>query len=502
MGIGRSRRTKGRHRSTHRARSAFVAPVVLMAALFAGAGGSLVAAAGTAGAAQNAATQGNRALGIVKPTTVTGAAVGGSAKANPVNKASTRYPATSYPCGPLGAGCGTLVYHTGPVMGTPAQPGSDTIYPIFWSPPGYSFSPRYEQLIKQYLRDVAATDGRPTNNYSSSNQYYEVVNGVKQHVRYDVHDGGAIRISTPIPNTGNGCTATGTDTACVSDAQIHTMLSALLAKRGLPSDLAHIYLVYFPQRVETCIYTSGATYCSAGAKTNVQYCAYHSWFGGTPLAGGTPTPPLYGNMPYPYHTTVPGTPECAVPPTESPNHTLEADTAISITSHETIEALTDPEFTGWWNPRTSQEIGDQCAYLFGTPLGGTTFGGTPGNAYNQVINGDTYYTQLMWSNENNRQTGGYGCVGAANIPTARYSVYGQSYAGWSLAFTAASSYNPDAPTTAMTYTWTFGDRSQPASGEYVSHTFGQPGRYKVKLTVADADGWSNTTTQIQDVFVK
>lgn len=45
------------------------------------------------------------------------------------------------------------------------------------------------------------------------------------------------------------------------------------------------------------------------------------------------------------------------------------------------------------------------------------------------------------------------------------------------------------------YTWNFGDNSQPATGQRVTHAFGLVDDYSVTLTVADASGRTNSSTQ-------
>ncbi|HEX6552201.1 MAG TPA: hypothetical protein VF026_05520, partial [Ktedonobacteraceae bacterium] len=50
----------------------------------------------------------------------------------------------------------------------------------------------------------------------------------------------------------------------------------------------------------------------------------------------------------------------------SPNHDAAADSEISITSHEQMEAATDPEASGWFGPGgLGDEIGDKCAGVYG-----------------------------------------------------------------------------------------------------------------------------------------
>jgi hypothetical protein len=88
---------------------------------------------------------------------------------------------------------------------------------------------------------------------------------------------------------------------------------------------------------------------------------------------------------------------------ESPNGNPDADTEISPTSHEVIEAWTDPDTVTGWYDSSGYEIGDECAYVFGPTSG------TPGALYNQKINGHHYLTQEEFSNNSFFQSGG-GCL--------------------------------------------------------------------------------------------
>jgi hypothetical protein len=48
---------------------------------------------------------------------------------------------------------------------------SNAEYAIFWAPAGFSFPAGYEGAAVQYLQDVAADSGKPTNVYSVGTQY-------------------------------------------------------------------------------------------------------------------------------------------------------------------------------------------------------------------------------------------------------------------------------------------------------------------------------------------
>jgi hypothetical protein len=93
---------------------------------------------------------------------------------------------------------------------------------------------------------------------------------------------------------------------------------------------------------------------------------------------------LYANMPYD------GVSGCESG--QSPNGNTAADSELNVTSHENIEAVTDPLGTAWYDS-SGQEIGDKCNFTFGSPLGGA-----PGGQYNEQISTGNYYLQEEWSN--------------------------------------------------------------------------------------------------------
>ena len=95
--------------------------------------------------------------------------------------------------------------------------------------------------------------------------------------------------------------------------------------------------------------------------------------------------------------------DAVFPSVQTPNGNADADTEISPSSHEVMEAVTDPDTTTGWFDSSGFENGDECAYVFGTTKGAT------GAVYNQTINGHHYLTQEEFSNNNFKRTGG-GCL--------------------------------------------------------------------------------------------
>jgi PKD repeat protein len=109
-----------------------------------------------------------------------------------------------------------------------------------------------------------------------------------------------------------------------------------------------------------------------------------------------------------------------------------------------------------------------------------------GTLYDQLINGDQYYTQSEWSN-GDLTSSGSGCQmqPAAGTVAPSFNVSGTSEAGSSLSFdpSASSTY------AISSETWDFGDGSTPtfhAGGlTSVVHTHTAPGIYTVRLTLVD-----------------
>jgi streptogramin lyase len=292
-------------------------------------------------------------------------------------------------------------YVMGGMTGTP---GDVTIVPVFWAPSGYGFSASYKSLIEQYLSDVAAASGSANNVFAVATEYYQQIgSGPDQYINYDVHAGAELDLTDAYPASSltTGCVADTGYSACVTDGALQQELRQAISAQSLPADDSHLYMVFLPSGVESCQSTGSSASgdsCSSGpAGSTSIYCAYHS---ALDLAGA---PVIYANLPYPNVTA------CSDPYNgpQSPNGNVAADTAISMVSHEAIEAITDWE--GAWIDPSGWEIADECAYVYGAPIGGG-----PGSYYNQVINGHHYYTQDEFSN--NAYSQGIGDVTSPTDP--------------------------------------------------------------------------------------
>ncbi len=387
---------------------------------------------------------------------------------------------TSYPCNTtllFTSGCpGPLVYTTKnqAMVQTGGTIGKVTVYAVYWKPTTYAtpFPTTYTTAIDTYLRNVAAASTKSSNVFSVLQQYYTAIGGPKRHIHYTVTYGGTFTMTTSFPATG--CTAAATHSKCLKTTQEQTQLKTYLGAHPHVEGNGDIYVVYFPPKVETC-FDNGTTCSIAGG-----YCGYHSATFTTTQNQNI----LYANMPYPPTTG------CSTYP-ESLTGTSHATTMISVTSHELNETVTDSSTQ--WRTSTGNEIGDVCAYVWGTPLGGTENAGT---AWNQTIDGTHYFTQLEYSDENYKLTGNNnGCIGHAQLPTAAITVTtpASTISANSLVTFTGTATNPT--TTSLTYTWTWGDGSARGTTDKASHTFTSAGTYTVTLKVTDADMWSKTATK-------
>jgi len=268
------------------------------------------------------------------------------------------------------ADTGPLTYHGGPIM------PSATSYVIFWTPPklqngtAAGWSAAYRDLQTQFLKDYAG-HSLATNN----TQYYQTINGVTSYIGNTGGVGGIYIDTDAYP--ASGCTDTATPGNCLTDAQIQAEINKVMALKGWTGGINKIFFVYTAKGEGSCIDSSN-TVCSYN-----YYCAYHGAY------GSSASPVIYANMPYAANMPL-ATGGCAYGVT--PNGNAEADSAASITSHELIEAITDPLNNGAWYTAQGNEIGDLCAWNYGT----NTWGASK-NA-NQSWNGHLYELQMEYDN--------------------------------------------------------------------------------------------------------
>jgi hypothetical protein len=130
---------------------------------------------------------------------------------------------------------------------------------------------------------------------------------------------------------------------------------------------------------------------------SANYCAWHSW--------GSCNHKL---IEFSFFFDLDGDPGCD-PQDTSGLHSQGLAALVNVTGHELSEARSDPRGTAWFDSLGS-EIGDKCAWAFGTPLlefsNGTLWKiqGNWSNAHYNANNGSAY--------EN--ESGEFGCIDGGN----------------------------------------------------------------------------------------
>ena len=323
-----------------------------------------------------------------------------------------------------------LVYHGGAVMGpSGGQAGQVTLIPIYWVPSTFTIDAGYVKVVNQYLNDIAVASGSSNNVFAVNQEYYGGTPGGKNQIQYSLTTtlpnsasptgagGAAYTDTTAYPTTG-ACTADTGYTACVTDAQVQAELSSFIAATPAlqnQTGLQYHYLMEFPAGVELAQ--------ASGAKSNAAFCGYHGNY--TSAVTNATGPVIYSVMPYPGSgCTGSQWPQYYAAGASATTGTYIADSEVSTLSHEINEAMTDPGTNGtysWYDSATTgNEIGDECAWIFGAPQGSVNTS-TPALAqqseYNQVINGHDYWTQENFSNATFAAfKTGQGCVQKAYAP--------------------------------------------------------------------------------------
>ena len=264
-----------------------------------------------------------------------------------------------------------LIFHGGPVMDT------NTVYAIFWDPGAkYPLARNYAGLIVRFFKDVSAATnaGATTNVYHLDTQYGAGITGSSQVTLNSLPNqstfGGYFVDRTAV---SNGCTDVDTS-SCVSDSQMSAEISKDISSTGWSNGQPtiaqnHEFFMFTPKGLGSCIIS--VIECSFST-----FCAYHSSVGNM----------VYANMPF--ADTVPSACDAGYHPNSAIN--ANADATINVTSHEHNESITDPFGSAWYDS-SGNEIGDKCAWMFGT---------VGSNQANQTINGHPYILQQEFSNYN------------------------------------------------------------------------------------------------------
>lgn len=236
------------------------------------------------------------------------------------------------------AATNNLVYHGGPVM-----KGTANVYAIYWEPGG-NVEAGYNNLINQYFGDVNGTG------LYKNNTQYTNAGGKHPAAEHLVTSWVDSRAYTRTP---------------LLDSDIQAEVTHAQQVKGWSSNIDNIFFVFLGKGENLC-FDASHSQCASN-----YFCAYHSAFG---------TNTIYAAMPYAASF------QCN-PGGKLPNNN-DADLTINVTSHEQMEAATDPLLNAWYDNQGA-EIGDKCAWTFG-PRGS--------NGGDVTWNGHSYLVQREWDN--------------------------------------------------------------------------------------------------------
>jgi len=231
----------------------------------------------------------------------------------------------------LAAANNNLIYHNGPVEVDTTQ-----VYAIFWEPTGSVVSSTYNELLTRYFGDVGSSTL-----YHNNIQYADNSNQAPQN---------ATLANTWVDTAAYPSHHSPFSSPVVLDSDIQNEVSHAMTVNGWLPAINHAFFVFLAANEMLCI-DSTFQQCSAPVGG---FCAYHYFF----TAPGSLTQTNYAAMPYDGND-LPG----CYGLTTSPNNDPAADAEISTTSHEQMEAATDPLGNAWFD-NSGQEIGDKCAYAY------------------------------------------------------------------------------------------------------------------------------------------
>ena len=380
-----------------------------------------------------------------------------------------------------------VVYGGGPLM------RSSKLYLIFWEQKAGEFASDYTEPIIQYAKDLQAEDAHTTDEFSVAEQYTDKA-GEPISGRVEFGSEELVTGAYPPLEEAEGCTKA--KAPCVTDRQIRKEIVEQIEANHWPTDPAGApeaqYLLYTPEGVANCEFGE----CAPEA-----FCAYHSEI---TKIGPENKVAVYSDLPY--------VSECdsgQAPSGVKGNR--DADGTLDSEIHEIVESATDPEPPRGYTDEDGEEVADKCTgpivelqpEVYGTPLGGSLGEDT---AFNQLIDGHSYYTQQIWSNAPTVTTKPAGegepagCA-ARSGPSPSFAAPTSGETGRAIDFDASGSYDISAPI--AKYEWSFGDGSPPdtTGGADPAHYYLQPGAYQVSLTVSDGAGSADASTETLPIAI-
>lgn len=234
----------------------------------------------------------------------------------------------------------TMRYHGGPVMTGPIR-----LYVLWFG--DWSANRRRQQILVHFMSNLTSPWFAINRGYPDS-RGRRVANSVRL----------AQQVSVPAPS----------ERRRVPDADLASAVRQALEERRLPVDASGVYLVLTSKSVD-----------KVGFLT--RHCGWHDyfWFGATSIKYAFVGDPTGPNL------------RVCAPQTVSPNGDAGADAMASTIAHEISEAVTNPEFTGWFDEH-GNENADRCAWQYGRRY-------RRGRAWaNMRLGRRHYYIQMNWRN--------------------------------------------------------------------------------------------------------
>jgi hypothetical protein len=409
-----------------------------------------------------------------------------------------------------------MTYGGGPVLHT-VRP-----YLVFWDPRGTTPISKSSQLVlERYLSDVASAPGGATvDTPNVTRQYYDTTGYADAGQTFNPTEQAVIDTNTyPTQLDTSSCSNADVSSShphCLSDGQIQAELAHLIDTEAMPIGLgpgAPVYVVVTPPDVNVCY--------QQGDCATTTFCGYHSSFSNG--SGDV----VYAVVPFlPVSSKPKQCQQDGLTAPQEPNGDV-ADMVVDDLSHELGETITDPLGDAWSisTPYGTNEIADNCeaagpldplganstdpnAYLPTLPGGQPTPAGalSYGTLYDQLIAGDRYYTQTVWSN------GDGGCVPATTAAslsaTFTVSEPASPRAIEPIVVDSLLRLDPAASSSSAgvsSTTWNLGDGASAFSlgaPTAVTHIYSRPGAYEVLMTLIDKYGNLATAARKLDVYAR
>jgi len=262
--------------------------------------------------------------------------------------------------GPIGDAVSTghgINYHGGPVM-----KGTPNIYVIWygnWAGTG-SNTAATVSVVEHFISTLGNTP-------------YELINST-----YGDNTG---NVSGNLRFAGHTFVNSATN---LNDTSLRTTVSNAISSGALPRDANGVYMVLSSSNINE---TSG--FCT-------QYCGFHTHA----TLGGV-------DIKYSFVGNPDRCPSGCEPQRTGPNSPATnvggADGMINIITHESEEAITDPDLNAWFDS-SGQEDADKCNFNFGTTSTCTASsvcsasGKAAAAKFNQTFGGNSYLMQQEWRN--------------------------------------------------------------------------------------------------------